>query len=188
MPSSLARAARCTFLILAAGGTVACSTAGGPSPAVHGSPPLQAAAEDERAIREIVQNETDAWNRGDAVGYSRDFARDGMFTNILGQSFAGYDAFVRQHDVIFRGLFRNTRLHQDIVVMRFPEPNLALVETLSSVTGLPQMPPGAAPDAKGRLRTRLLQVLVKRGGTWKIEAYHNVDVKRGIPVPEPIQE
>ncbi len=185
MLSSFGRAARCTFLMLAAGGTVACSAAGGPSSAGRGSPPVQAAAEDERAIREIIRNETEAWNQGDAVAYSRDFAQDGLFTNILGQSFAGHDAFVRQHEFIFRSLFRNTTLHQDIVVLRFPEPNMALVETLSAVSGLPQMPPGAAADARGRLRTRLLQVLVNRGGEWKIVAYHNVDVKQGVAVPEP---
>jgi hypothetical protein len=32
---------------------------------------------------------------------------------------------------------------------------------------------------------RLLQVQVKDGGEWKIAAYHNVDVKSGVEVPEP---
>jgi len=38
---------------------------------------------------------------------------------------------------------------------------------------------------KGRLRTRLLQVIVQRNGEWKIVAYHNVDVKSDVPLPEP---
>jgi ketosteroid isomerase-like protein len=46
-------------------------------------------------------------------------------------------------------------------------------------------PPGTQVDANGRLRTRLLQVLKKDGGEWKIVVYHNVDVKPGVPVPEP---
>lgn len=185
MQSSFGKTATCTFLMLATGGTFACSAAGGLSPAVTSSPSIQAVADDERAIREVVRNETETWNRGDAVAYSRDFAQDGLFTNILGQSFTGHDAFVKQHEFIFRGLFRNTTLQQDIVALKFPEPGMALVETLSAVSGLPQMPPGAAPDAKGRLRTKLLHVLVKRGGEWKIVAYHNVDVKQGVAVPEP---
>ncbi len=41
------------------------------------------------------------------------------------------------------------------------------------------------PDAKGRLRTRLLQVMVKEAGDWKIPVYHNVDVKPGVTAPEP---
>jgi hypothetical protein len=40
-------------------------------------------------------------------------------------------------------------------------------------------------DAKGRLRTRWLQVLVKDGGEWKIASYHNAEVKPWIFVPEP---
>ena len=41
--------------------------------------PLSAqSSRDEGAIRTIVENETVTWNKGDAVGYSRDFARDGV--------------------------------------------------------------------------------------------------------------
>lgn len=45
--------------------------------------------------------------------------------------------------------------------------------------------PGTTVDDKGRLRTRLLQVLTKQNEEWKIVAYHNVDVKMGVTVPEP---
>jgi hypothetical protein len=62
---------------------------------------------------------------------------------------------------------------------------VAVVETLTSVSGMAETAPGTAADGKGRLRTRLLQVVAKAGGEWKIVAYHNVDVKPGVPVPEP---
>lgn len=55
-------------------------------------------------------------------------------------------------------------------------------------TGREAMPKpllGTQADEKGRLRTRLLQVLVKDGGEWRIAAYHNTDVKHGVSVPEP---
>jgi uncharacterized protein (TIGR02246 family) len=68
---------------------------------------------DEAAIRSIVQDEIDAWNRGDAVAYSRHFADRGTFTNIRGQFFTGHAAFVKQHEAIFQGIFKNTRLQQD---------------------------------------------------------------------------
>lgn len=143
--------------------------------------------ESEQAVRQIIRNENSTWNAGDAVGYSRDFASDGNFTNIRGEAFAGYDAFLRQHDVIFKGVFKGTTLQQDIVVLRFVERNVALVETLTSVSGMAgSPPPGATLDAKGRLRTRLLQVIARRGAEWKVVAYHNVDVKRGIAVPESV--
>jgi hypothetical protein len=46
-------------------------------------------------------------------------------------------------------------------------------------------PPGTPADAKGRLRTRLLQVMVKDAGEWKIAVYHNVDIKPGVTAQEP---
>jgi hypothetical protein len=38
---------------------------------------------DEIAIRNIIQEEITAWNAGDAAAYSRHFAAEGTFTNIL---------------------------------------------------------------------------------------------------------
>lgn len=144
-------------------------------------------ASDETAIRSIIQDEIAAWNRGDAVAYSRHFAADGTFTNITGQFFSGYDAFLKQHEVIFAGRFKQTRLQQDIVSLRFVRPDVAVVEVLTAVSGVvaAQLAPGTAGDATGRLRTRLLQVVVKQGEAWKVVAYHNVDVKPGVAVPEP---
>ena len=54
----------------------------------------------EAAIRSIIQDEIVAWNKGDAAAYSRHFAADGTFTNITGQFFTGYEAFLEQHEVI----------------------------------------------------------------------------------------
>jgi uncharacterized protein (TIGR02246 family) len=140
---------------------------------------------DEAAIRKIIQNEVAAWNRGDAAAYSRQFAADGTFTNIRGQFFTGYDAFLKQHEVIFAGIFKGSVVQQDIVALRFIGRDVAIVETLNSVSGMRATSQGTLPDDKGRLRTRLLQVVARHGGEWKIVAYHNADVKPGVPVPEP---
>jgi uncharacterized protein (TIGR02246 family) len=144
-------------------------------------------ASDETAIRSIIQDEIAAWNQGDAVAYSRHFSADGTFTNITGQFFTGYEAFLKQHEVIFAGRFKQTRLQQDIVSLRFVRPDVAVVEVLTSVAGVvsAQLAQGTGADAKGRLRTRLLQVVMKQGEEWKVVAYHNVDVKPSIAVPEP---
>jgi hypothetical protein len=87
--------------------------------------------------------------------------------------------------VIFQGIFKNTTAKQDIVSLVFPDRNVAVVETLTSISGMAQLSPGTSTDAKGRLRTRLLQVVVRQRGEWKVIAYHNVDVKPGVVVPEP---
>jgi hypothetical protein len=39
------------------------------------------------------------------------------------------------------------------------------------------MPPGIAVPLNGVLKTQLMEVFVRHGGQWWIEAYHNVDLK-----------
>ena len=140
---------------------------------------------DEIAIRNIIQEEITAWNSGDAAAYSRHFAADGTFTNIRGQFFTGREAFIERHDFIFKGPFHGSTLKQDVVSLKFARPDVAVVEVLTSVTGIQKLSPGTNTDDKGRLRTRLLQVIVKDGGEWKIVAYHNTDVKSDVPAPDP---
>jgi uncharacterized protein (TIGR02246 family) len=140
---------------------------------------------DEAVVRNIVQEEIAAWNSGDAVAYSHHFAVDGTFTNIRGEFFTGREIFIQKHDNLFKGPFHGSRLKADIVSLKFVRPDVVVVEVLTSVTGIPKLFPGTNTDEKGRLRTRLLQVLVKDGGEWKIAAYHNTDVKLGVAVPDP---
>ena len=140
---------------------------------------------DETAVRNIIQEEIAAWNSGDAAAFSRHFAADGTFTNIRGQFFIGREAFMERHDFIFKGVYRGTTMKQDVVSLKFVRPDVAIVETLTAVIGVQKPLPGTSTDDKGRLRSRLLQVMVKDGGEWKIVAFHNTDVRADVPVPDP---
>ncbi|QJW89466.1 SgcJ/EcaC family oxidoreductase [Spirosoma taeanense] len=141
---------------------------------------------DSVAIRAILQQENQAWNKGDAPAYSQPFSPDGTFTNIAGMFFKGYKAFLDQHDVIFKSFFKNTVLTQKIVSLNFVRSDVAILETLCQVSGFAKegLPTRLQLDAKGQLNTRLLQVFAKDASGWKIISYHNVDVKPGTPIPE----
>jgi hypothetical protein len=76
-------------------------------------------------------------------------------------------------------------MKQDVVSLRFVRPDVAVVETLTAVIGIQKLPPGMSAHDKGRLRSRLLQVMVKDGSEWKIVAFHNTDVRADVPVPDP---
>lgn len=133
---------------------------------------------DTTSIENIVNDEVSAWNKGDAINYSKHFAEDGTFTNILGMFFTGHQAFVERHDDIFKGKFKDTRLEMKIVALKFVRPDVVIVECLTWTSGFLNGPlPGTVLDDKGRLCTRLLQVIAKTEGEWKIVTYHNIDVK-----------
>ena len=140
---------------------------------------------DESAVRNIIQEEIAGWNAGDATAFSRHFAADGTFTNIRGQFFTGRADFMEKHDFIFKGIYRGTTIKQDVVSLRFVRPDVIVVETLTAVIGIQKLLPGMSVDDKGRLRSRLLQVMVKDGGEWKIVAFQNTDVRADVPVPDP---
>src|SRR5208282_1386985 len=140
---------------------------------------------DETAVHSIIEEEIAAWNSGDAAAFARHFAADGTFTNIRGQFFTGREAFQERHDFIFKGIYRGTTMKQDIVSLKFVRPEVAVVETITAVIGIEKRVPGMSLDAHGRLRSRLLQVMVKDGSEWKIVAFHNTDVKPDVPMAEP---
>ncbi|MDV3778009.1 hypothetical protein CMU25_17365 [Elizabethkingia anophelis] len=137
-----------------------------------------------KEIKKILQEEEFSWNKGDAMTYSLHFAQDGMFTNILGQYFVGHTQFFKRHEEIFKGVFKGSRMSQNIVSLKFINRDVVVVEMLIQISELSRNFPfkGVYIDEKGVLKTRLLQIFRKEKNEWKIVAYHNVDIKDGIKV------
>jgi uncharacterized protein (TIGR02246 family) len=52
---------------------------------------------DTAAIEALVWSMTDAWNRADAAAFSKRFAEDGGFTNVVGAVYYGREAFQQRH-------------------------------------------------------------------------------------------
>lgn len=141
---------------------------------------LDTSGADEAAIRKIISDATEAWNRGDAKAYSQQFQENGGFTNVLGMVFYGRKDFEQRHAEIFNTIFKGSTLQQTIRKIRFVRRDVAVVDVDTEMTGYIRLPPGVQTGPDGILRTRLQQVLLKENGTWWIAAYHNVDVK---PLP-----
>jgi uncharacterized protein (TIGR02246 family) len=137
----------------------------------------QASATDEAQIRAIVEEQGTAWNAGDAIAFSKSFAENGSFTNIRGTVFYGHQAFEDRHREIFAGFFKGSKLAMYIARIRFVRRDVAIVDLATELSNLTGAPPGVRPNAAGRILTRLQQVFVKDNGVWRVESYHNVDVK-----------
>ena len=137
----------------------------------------QASATDEGHIRAIVEEQVTAWNAGDAIAFSKSFGENGSFTNIRGTVFYGHKAFEDRHREIFTGFFKGSKLAMSITRIRFVRPDVAIVDLSTELSNLSGAPPGVRPNAAGRILTRLQQVFVKDNGVWRVESYHNVDVK-----------
>ena len=132
---------------------------------------------EEAQIRAIIARQVAAWNAGDGKAFSASFAPDGSFTNIRGTVFYGHRAFEDRHVEIFRTFFRGSKLVMSPTRIRFVRPDVAIVDVATELSELRGPPPGVRPGADGRIRTRLQEVFVKGGSEWRVESYHNVDVK-----------
>ncbi|MFY0527678.1 SgcJ/EcaC family oxidoreductase [Archangium gephyra] len=148
--------------------------------------PVQAQAargqsRDEVSLRKLVAEQTEAWNRGDAAAWSKDFAPDAEFINIVGTVFSGREEIRTRHAAIFASLFKGSRSEVTVRKIVLVAPSVAVVDTEHVVTGYAGLPPGVQATEPGVLRTRMRYVLKQMGGKWSIVAGQNTDVKPAPP-------
>jgi uncharacterized protein (TIGR02246 family) len=75
-------------------------------------------AQDIAAIEAVVSAQADAWNQGNAKGFAVRFAEDGSFTNIIGMTFYGREAFEQRHAEIFRTIYKGSSVRQRLSWVR----------------------------------------------------------------------
>ncbi len=136
------------------------------------------------AIRRVIAAQDAAWCAGDAAAFGADALPDVVFTNVVGRFSVGLEPFLAQHAHIFATIYQGSRLAQEIVHVTMASDDVAIVDTLTAVTGYRHLPPGATP-VDGALQTRLEQVLVRRDGDWRVQSFHNVPVHPAAPSASP---
>ncbi len=152
-------------------------------PAVHAD---EARGQDEAVIRQLVAAQTEAWNRHDAAAWSKDFAPDADFINIVGTVFQGRAEIEKRHAGIFASIFKESRTQVTVRKLVFLGPDVAVVDMEHEVTGHSGLPPGVQnTDESGTLRTRMRYVMKKSAGKWQIAAGQNTDVKPAPKAPAP---
>lgn len=131
--------------------------------------------EDSGALRAILDEQDKAWCDGDAAVFSRRVAADVIFTNVVGLFSVGREPFETQHRHIFATFYKGSALRQVVERISFVRPDVAVVNTLTKVTGFNALPP-ILPAQDGVLTTRLEQVLERTTEGWQVVSFHNVIV------------
>lgn len=130
---------------------------------------------DRTAIEELLARQGAAWAAGDAEAFGADVVDGVVFTNILGMFSIGRGPFVGQHAHIFSTIYQGSRMTQEVVAITPVRADVAIVDTLARLVDAPHRPPGIE-LIDGAVLTRLEQVMVKEGGSWKVASFHNVAV------------
>jgi uncharacterized protein (TIGR02246 family) len=166
---------------------------------MHGTPPIAAALfaatlawatpslahgtpEDEQAIRKVIVEMTEGFNKHDARASTRMYTPDADLITVRGERFRGTTEFEKGLAAIFTTRAREATHRTLNVSVRFVRPDVALAHVTNELSGL-IAPDGGRPPPHQELS---LRVFVKEGGEWRVAAFHNTLVQPfGAPAPKP---
>ncbi len=137
---------------------------------------LGSSAQDEKGIRKVLTDFTEAWNKHDAKAFSMAFAEDADFTNVRGTSAHGRAEVEKFHAPLFATRFKDTNQKMTEIKIRFIKPDVAAVDARWEMTGAKGREGQDIPIRKGLLNF----VMTKDRDKWFITVMHNMD----LPAPE----
>ncbi len=124
-------------------------------------------AEDEKAIRQIVQALEDAWNAGDSEAWSAHVANEICHTVWNGHFVKGKEALTTAHQEIFDTIYKGSRQKLTVRWVRFLRPDVAAVQFDGEVEIVGKEEP---------FKARPLILLTKQDGRWLIEVFQNTPI------------
>ena len=116
---------------------------------------------DEKAINQLHQDFIALWNKGDADGLARYSVEDGVRVGASGDIAHGRAAISASFAKLFNGAFKGATVTVHEVPVRFLGPDYALWESPMELT-----------SPAGKMEGYVVDVMVKRGGTWAILEMH----------------
>ncbi|MFI6870763.1 SgcJ/EcaC family oxidoreductase [Nocardia sp. NPDC050406] len=121
---------------------------------------------DEAAVRAVFDRLNRAWADADADAFAAEFTDDADYVTWFGTYYRGRSDIATVHRPVFEKWQKGTRLDGEVVSVRFPTPDVALVHGLGAVV---------KPQRRRTARnTKVnLLVMVRQGADWRIAAFHN---------------
>jgi len=140
--------------------------------------PPKGAAQDEAAIRALLEKCVEGWNRGSGEGFAAQFAEDSDYVVVNGMHIKGRQQNAASHQQIFDTFYKGTRLWARIKSVRFLRPDVAVVHSVSKILKPGESVASAEPEA---IQTWTVS---KRSNEWLVDAFHNTPIQRqGAPPP-----
>lgn len=127
------------------------------------------APQDEIALRALVEQLEQAWNRNDAEAFAAPFAEDAEFIHILGGGGTGKAAIRAGHEALFRTIYARSEVAYEVARI------LALGDSAAAVL-IRQRLRFEADGGTQEMHCRPTLVAERCGGTWTIRLFQNTQV------------
>jgi uncharacterized protein (TIGR02246 family) len=136
---------------------------------ITGSAQSSSGREDEEAIKKVIMEMTEGFNKHDAKAATRMYTPDADLITVRGERYKGAAEMEKGLAAIFATRAKNAVLQTLSVSVRSIRPDVALAHVTNELSGLVS-PDGQQLPAHQELS---LRVLVKENGTWRVAAFHN---------------
>jgi uncharacterized protein (TIGR02246 family) len=157
--------------VLAMLAVTALSGCGAQDPAMT-STPAALSAEDESAVRALVDAFADTWNRHDMKAMHELNTEEVEWINVVGHQWRGNPTVIKGHTAIHKGMVAQVSMSVESATIRSIAPNVAVaVATLHfGASPDPRFPWVTAGKSRGSFTT------VKTDGIWKIAHFQNTSI------------
>ena len=120
----------------------------------------------------MVRTLIKSWNAGDSGGFASQFAEDGDLVNIHGMRLHGRAAIAGLYDMLFRGVFRRSRIAPEISRSRLLRDGIVMLQAKVAL----EAPLGSMAGGHEVVCSALLE---QREGQWRVTSLHNTLVSDG---------
>jgi uncharacterized protein (TIGR02246 family) len=127
--------------------------------------------DDESAVRNVLAEYADSWNRHDMAALGRLFTENCDYVNIAGVHWNGVQEIVQRQGELFQNRLKTAVETLTGAEVRFPTSDVALVHATWDLTG-GSRPTGEAVPVLKEITT---MVMVKTNGKWLITAFQNTE-------------
>lgn len=131
-------------------------------------------AKENQAIRQLIQNYADAWNRHDPKGLAANYRSDATWVNWFGAYYSGRQDIEDHYRTTHHSYFKLSHYYnRDLEDIQYLKPEIAIVHVRTGLTDDIRYPGEA-------FEFRRMMVLTKKDGVWLIQAGQNAKLEKGI--------
>jgi uncharacterized protein (TIGR02246 family) len=146
------------------------------------STPPAFSTDDEGAVRALVHEFANTWNRHDMKGMHELDTEDVEWVNVTGHYWRGKATVYKGHDTIHRTIFAKTSMRVEQTAIRSIAPDVAIA--VATMTFGPVITPTG--QQLPEIKTRGSFTTVKSEGIWRIAHFHNTIVDLEAEKNDPI--
>lgn len=129
--------------------------------------------QDEQAIRNVILQMNDGFNKHDAGAATAMYTSDADFVNVRGDKYTGAAEIRQKLAAIFSSRAKNATLKSQNVTIRLINRDLAFAHVTNELSGLSDMAGVNLPSHQ----ELSIRVFIKESGNWRVAAFHNTMIK-----------